>query len=157
MRLSSRAARRAAPTTARIPRSSSLGKYLQRALRRPLQSHAQSRYPDQHQWVVTLNPVTAAVSPTPAPYAAPKLKLRRKSLRVAGDTAKAQIEFEATAGSDPLKQVEFHYTGKSGQRKVALPASGKKTITIGDLKLDRMITFTAQAIDTTNRKSPAAS
>jgi hypothetical protein len=114
--------------------------------------------PINTKWVVTLNPVTAAVSPTPtpAPYAAPKLKLKRKSLRVTGDTAKVQIEFLATAGSDPLKQVEYHYTGKSGQRKVALPANGKKTITIGGLKLGRMITFTAQAIDTANGKSPAA-
>jgi len=111
--------------------------------------------PINTQWVVTLNPVAAA-SPTPKPYAAPKLKLRRKSLRVTGDTVKVQIEFEATAGSDPLKQVEYHYTGKGGQRKVALPASGKKTITIGGLKLGRMITFTAQAIDTTNGKSPDA-
>jgi len=112
--------------------------------------------PINTKWVVTLNPVTASASPTPAPYAAPKLKLKRKNLRVTGETAKVQIEFLATVGSDPLKQVEFHYTGKSGQRKIALPANGKKTITIGDLKLGRMITFTAQAIDDKNGKSPVA-
>jgi hypothetical protein len=104
-------------------------------------------------WVITLNPQTSTPAPAVLSTVSPTLKIKRNSLSATSTSAKAGIEFVAKAGTYPVEKVKYKYTGKSGTKKINLPASGKKKVTLSGLPLDRQITVTAQSVDSQGNES----